>query len=126
MKCSKPLGALSPELIPIHRSFFVRTLRFKRWRALALAFAAGILGMTAASPDAASEEGGATKWSLKGNRTVDYKVDPGSADSFEQWFSEGVFYGRFRSNTFYWNWDEDVPKDNYAWGVGGSVIYRSA
>jgi len=69
------------------------------------------------------------KRTLKGNMTVDYKEVPGDASSFGEMFSKGMFYGRLRVNTFYFDWDEEVAdkaKDNWAVGIGGSAIFKSA
>ena len=69
------------------------------------------------------------KRKLKGNMVVEYNVLPGSVDNIRDMFAEGIFYGRLRSNTFYWDWDVEVDgktKDNKNMGVGGSLIYKSA
>jgi hypothetical protein len=68
------------------------------------------------------------KRKLKGNMTVVYNTLPGSVDNIRDMFGEGIFYGRLRSNTFYWDWDTETAKnqDNKAWGLGGSLIYKSA
>ena len=69
------------------------------------------------------------KRKTKGNMTVVYNTLPGSVDNIRDMFAEGIFYGRLRSNTFYWDWDTEVDgktKDNKNWGVGGSLIYKSA
>ena len=71
------------------------------------------------------------KRQTRGNMTVKYNVLPGSVESVGDMFSEGVFYGRLRSNTFYWDWgNEDYEtggkrKDNKNMGVGGSLIFKS-
>ncbi len=71
------------------------------------------------------------KRQLKGNMTLKYNVLPESVDSIGEMFTKGVFYGRLRSNTFYWDWkDEDYQtggkrKDNKAWGIGGSLEFKS-
>ena len=70
-----------------------------------------------------------TKAKLAGNRKVTYVVQPGQADSLEDFLSKGVWYGRLRQNTFAYQWDQEADgkrKDNYAQGIGGSLIYRSA
>lgn len=56
------------------------------------------------------------------------KIVPGNVDSIREMFAEGIFYGRLRSNTFYWDWDVESSKnkDNKNMGVGGSLIYKSA
>ncbi|MBT8348321.1 MAG: hypothetical protein KJP24_02560, partial [Sulfurovum sp.] len=69
------------------------------------------------------------KRSLKGNMVVVDKIVPGSVDNIRDMFSEGIFYGRLRSNTFYWDWDTErdgKTKDNKNMGLGGSLIYKSA
>ena len=69
------------------------------------------------------------KRSLKGNMNLKYNVLPGKANSFSEMFSEGILYGRLRFNSFYWDWSEEYEgkqKDNYAIGVGGSLIFKTA
>jgi len=70
------------------------------------------------------------KRQLKGNMTLKYNVLPKSANNIAEMFSQGVFYGRLRSNTFYWGWKNDNKSkkrlSNKAWGLGGSLIYKSA
>jgi hypothetical protein len=68
------------------------------------------------------------KRQLKNNMMEVYNVLPGKADSIAEAFSEGIFYGRLRSNTFMWDWknDDTTNKDNKAWGIGGSMIYKTA
>ena len=68
------------------------------------------------------------KRQLKGNMTLKYNVLPEAVDNIGDLFSEGIFYGRLRTNTFYWNWaaagaNNDAGKNM---GVGGSLIYKSA
>lgn len=68
------------------------------------------------------------KRDLKNNMMIDYKVTPKAVNSFDEMFSEGVLYGRLRSNMFHWDWDNERPgrtADNSAWGVGGSLIYST-
>jgi len=62
------------------------------------------------------------------NSTVSYMNDPIEVDSFGEIFSEGKFYGRLRSNTFYFWWkEEDSAHDiTLISGLGGSVVYQSA
>lgn len=69
-----------------------------------------------------------SKRQLKGNMTLVYNTLPGSVDNIGDMFSEGIFYGRLRSNSFYWDWDSEAldPEDNKAMGMGGSLIYKSA
>jgi len=68
------------------------------------------------------------KRTLNGNMTLNYNVLPGSVDNIHDLFSEGVFYGRLRTNTFYWQWAADGANNdaNKNMGIGGSLIYKSA
>jgi len=62
------------------------------------------------------------------NSTVSYLDEPIEVDSFGELFSEGKFYGRLRSNTFYFWWKEENTKHDktFITGLGGSVVYQSA
>ena len=65
---------------------------------------------------------------MKNNMSIKYKVTPKAVNSFDEMFSEGVLYGRLRSNMFHWDWENENPgktQDNSAWGVGGSLIYST-
>ena len=72
------------------------------------------------------------KRTLNGNMTLNYNVLPGSVDNIHDLFSEGVFYGRLRTNTFYWEWSDTSPANGLSnaadknMGIGGSLIYKSA
>ena len=72
------------------------------------------------------------KRTLNGNMTLNYNVIPGDVDNIHDLFSEGVFYGRLRSNTFYWEWKDTSPENRLSniadknMGMGGSLIYKSA
>lgn len=66
---------------------------------------------------------------LKGNYDVEYTKTPGSVESFNEMFTKGEVYGRLRSNMFYWDWEAEDPSkavDNSAWGLGGSLVYKTA
>ncbi len=69
-----------------------------------------------------------SKRTLKPNRTLTYNVLPGEADSLAGLFSEGVFYGRVRINTFDYEWRDDsiVTDDNWATAIGGSLMFKTA
>ena len=70
------------------------------------------------------------KVTLKNNMIVKYNKLPSSVDSISDAFLEGIFYGRLRMNTFYWDWQNEkkntTAKDNRAMGLGGSFIYKTA
>jgi len=66
---------------------------------------------------------------LKGNYEVEYTKTPGSVESFNEMFTKGDVYGRLRSNAFLWDWDQEASgatMDNTAWGLGGSLVYKTA
>ena len=71
------------------------------------------------------------KRQLKNNMMIQTNLSPKSVDSITEMFTEGILYGRLRSNTFKWDWkNDDVAatgnKDNKAFGLGGSLIYKTA
>lgn len=66
---------------------------------------------------------------LNDNMTLSYIVVPKNVDTLTDIFTQGLIYGRFRYNGFDWDWKKEYPdktKDNWAVGVGGSFIYKSA
>ncbi len=71
-------------------------------------------------------EASGEKRSLKRDMTLEYHLLPGEVNSLEEMFSQGVWYGRFRVNSFRWDWKDDKKKDNWAIGVGGSLEYKTA
>lgn len=69
------------------------------------------------------------KRTINGNMTLNYNILPQSVDNIGDMFSNGIFYGRLRTNTFYWEWSDSVANSNSAtknMGIGGSLIYKSA
>ncbi len=66
------------------------------------------------------------KITLKGNMIVEYKQVPNSVNTFSEIFSEGILYGRLRTNIFLWDWQGNTGTDNKALGVGASLIYKTA
>jgi len=66
-----------------------------------------------------------TKQRIQCNMTVKYKKRPKSVDEFSNILTKGIFYGRFRSNTFLYN-AGTAGKNHYTVGLGGNLIYKSA
>ena len=73
------------------------------------------------------------KHSLKCNMMHLYDDMPGEVESIGEMFSEGMFYGRLRFNSFGFKWKNEVEKDgikvradHIAGAMGGSLIYKSA
>ncbi|MDD2789353.1 MAG: OprD family outer membrane porin [Sulfurimonas sp.] len=69
------------------------------------------------------------KRDLKNNMVEVYNTLPASVETLEEALTQGMFYGRLRMNTFSWDWKNDnteTNKDHYAFGLGGSLLYKSA
>jgi len=70
------------------------------------------------------------KITLKNNMTINYNKLPSSANNISDIFLNGMFYGRLRMNSFYFDWQKEEKntgvKDNRAMGLGGSFIYKTA
>jgi len=74
------------------------------------------------------------KITLNPNMVVKYQKHPSSVNSISEVFSEGILYGRLRTNMFLWDWqDATYPQDpngklmnSRAMGIGGSFIYKTA
>lgn len=74
-----------------------------------------------AADDKAKEE--KPKWTLK-----EYNQLPGQVESFTEMFTQGMYYGRLRSNNFYWDWKDSMAnkgRDNWATAIGGSFTYKT-
>jgi hypothetical protein len=68
------------------------------------------------------------KRTLAGNMNVTYNVLPEDVSTISDMFEKGILYGRLRSNYFYWDWSKEIDgkqKDNYALGVGGSLVFKT-
>jgi hypothetical protein len=91
---------------------------------------AGLCMMILLASNARPAEQEKPKWVLKDNYTVEYLILPSPAENFRTAFTRGIFYGRLRSNLFYWNWEREDPsqkqKDHQAYGLGGSMIFKTA
>jgi len=80
--------------------------------------------MTYAKKDK-SKDKDTVKQKIKCNMTLKYMLLPDEVDSFDDFLSKGMIYGRLRLNYFNFN-AGTTGKDHYAFGVGGSLIYKSA
>jgi hypothetical protein len=90
-----------------------------------------VAALTCALVVGANADESKPKRQLKGNMQVVYNQLPSSVDNITDAFGEGMFYGRLRANAFRWDWDNDNVaatgnKDNKAFGLGGSLVYKSA
>jgi len=63
---------------------------------------------------------------LRNNMTEVYNVLPEAASSLSEMFTKGEYYGRIRMNYFYWEYDGGARHDPTGFGLGGSLIYKSA
>lgn len=72
------------------------------------------------------------KHALRPNMVHLYNEEPMAVDNLGALFTEGLFYGRIRFNSFGHQWKKElningipVRKDHAIMGMGGSLIYRS-
>ncbi|MBD3792316.1 MAG: hypothetical protein IE918_09290 [Campylobacterales bacterium] len=68
------------------------------------------------------------KHSLLPNMQHIYDIKPGEADHLSKMLQEGNFYGRFRFNSFGFQWDieeEGSRKDHFVAALGASLVYKS-
>jgi len=63
---------------------------------------------------------------LKNNNLEVYNILPEPADSISEIFSQGIFYGRLRLNYFYWEYEDGRLHDPTGFGLGGSLLYKTA
>lgn len=69
------------------------------------------------------------KRTLQPNMNHVYNILPANANTFEEIFTKGMVYGHLRTNAFRWDWDapdNGTNADNKAFGIGGSIIYKTA
>jgi hypothetical protein len=66
------------------------------------------------------------KRTLANNMTEIYHVLPVPVTTISQVFTEGIFYGRLRTNYFYWENRNRETHDPTGFGLGGSVLYKTA
>ena len=70
------------------------------------------------------------KREFKNNMMLVTNQAPGSVDNLSEMFTEGMMYGRLRMNAFKYDWANDDTatgnKDNHAFGLGGSLHYKTA
>jgi hypothetical protein len=66
---------------------------------------------------------------LNSNSTVTVLDVPKEVESLSEVLTEGKLYGRFRLNSFSFDWDDEVgdkTRDHQTLGVGGSIHFKSA
>ena len=84
-----------------------------------------LLSMTSITYADKSDNQPIVKQKIKCNMTLQYLMLPEEIDTFKEFLTEGIFYGRLRLN--YFDFDTRVKGiDHYAFGLGGSLIYKSA
>jgi hypothetical protein len=62
---------------------------------------------------------------IKPNMQLEYKSIPKSVATLSDLLTQGIWYGRLRYNTFFYD-DKVEDNDHYVMGIGGSLIYKSA
>ncbi len=89
-----------------------------------------VVAVTAAAALITSASGSEAtpKSALKVNGQLVYNEKAPAVDNLNDMLSEGIFFGRLRSNTFYYDWEAETDKqDNHIISaLGGSVVYQSA
>ena len=87
-----------------------------------------ILFLLGLSIPALAQENTVPKRTLKTNYQLNYLLTPSSVETLDAMFTEGMFYGRLRSNNFYFHWEGQDPTHttHYISGFGGSLIFKSA
>jgi hypothetical protein len=63
---------------------------------------------------------------LRDDMTEVYHMLPEESSFLAGAFGKGMFYGRLRMNYFYWDYDEEMLHDPIGFGLGGSLIYKTA
>ncbi len=66
---------------------------------------------------------------LNNDSTITFLETPKEVDNLVEVLTKGEFYGRFRFNSFSFDWDEEIDGkrgDHQTLGVGGSLHYKSA
>lgn len=66
---------------------------------------------------------------LQANMNEVYNAILPSVDNISDAFANGMFYGRLRTNLFIYDWkapNNTLNADNKAFGLGGSLIYKTA
>ena len=101
-------------------------MKFMNVKKLSMMLVALITMVTSAQATLKSD-----KVTLKGNMQVEYTKLPSSVDTLNEAFTEGMFYGRLRTNMFIWDWKHDnypggILMDDKAMGIGGSFVYKTA
>ena len=87
-----------------------------------------VAALTCALSISAQADEGKPKCELKNNMMVKTNIVPGKVDNLSRMFKDGIFYGRLRMNSFKWDWKHETAKtkDNKAFGLGGSLRYKTA
>lgn len=96
----------------------------KRYKTIKIIAAAAIYLVGIASVHALQTE----KRNMIDSMRISYNIKPKSVDSIDEMFSEGIIYGRLRSNIFYGDWKDEFPgitQDNFSCAFGGSLIYST-
>ncbi len=73
------------------------------------------------------------KHSLRCDMSHMYQDDPEEVETISDMFSQGIFYGRLRFNSFGFKWENEIDsagvkvrKNHTIGAIGGSLIYKSA
>ena len=116
---------LSDSLKLLGYTMIVSVLIRKRMKVLKLSIVVTLVCALSMTANASEKK---PKRELQNNMMVKTNRTPKSVDTIRDAFTEGEFYGRLRMNAFKWNWKNQTSstKDNKAFGLGGSMIYKTA
>ena len=84
-----------------------------------------LLGVSALSVMLNADEA-KPKRELQANMNEVYNTLPTNANNIAEAFTNGMFYGRLRTNIFQFDWENNANGDNKAFALGGSLIYKTA
>ena len=87
------------------------------------------LGLMVLGVGAYAEEDHLCKHSLKCSMVHIYEETPPEVTNIREMFTQGIYYGRLRFNSFGFKWQDEinaVRKDHAIAAMGGSLIYKSA
>lgn len=85
-----------------------------------------VLVLASANVKADAESNSPVKRTLNGDMTLNWHVNPKTATNFSEVFTNGVAYGRLRSNIFYWDQKNEMAsrQDNRANGFEVALFLR--
>jgi hypothetical protein len=112
----------------INKHNYYNTFKLIKGKKMKLLKLSAVAALTCALSISAQADDSKPKRELKNNMMVKTNITPKAVDNIKDAFGEGMFYGRLRANAFKWDWKNETTKtkDNKAFGLGGSMLYKTA